>query len=233
MSLHLKETYKWLSEEQEKSSSVASPALHGLIAPLSRRILRLNRYIVKVDLGDRGSEEPGYGCPLQDQDQGEEEPHELEQEQDVAVDVMRGAKGEEKDDSNDDNGKCGEKQRHQDEAEEISSGIHRSKTRNDSHDANGEDDEDPQPAKRRKLRPVSTQNPTLSLDHSPMWRLRPFRSRTPSSTTQSDDAQCHANRRRLQTPVDDQQNHTPRSFSKPVRYDRDYTNRQVSGTAYS
>ena len=55
------------------------------------------------------------------------------------------------DDDDDDGEQQGEKRQHQDEAEE-SSGIHHSKSSGDGRDTSSENDEDPQLAKRQKLR---------------------------------------------------------------------------------
>jgi hypothetical protein len=100
-------------------------------------------------------EELGF-CSLprnQDRDEGgpqEQQQQQQQQQQEVVAEAMREEEG---DDDNGDREQRGEKWRHQDEAEESGS-IHHFESSGDSHDTSSEDDEDPRPVKRRKLRPA-------------------------------------------------------------------------------
>jgi hypothetical protein len=111
----------------------------------------------------------------------------------------------------------GEKQQHQDEAEEISSDIHHTEGSDHIHNTSDEDDEDPQPSKRRKRPSLSDRALAALRDQSPKSRLRRPRSLTPPSATQLevDDAQFQANHGRPPTPVDDGHYPSPRTSLGP------------------
>ncbi|CZR65297.1 uncharacterized protein PAC_15197 [Phialocephala subalpina] len=143
-------------------------------------------------------EELGHCSPLRSQDQ--EEPQE-QQQQDVVVDAMREG-------DYDYDGEW----RHQDDAEEVNSGIHQSESSDHSHDTNDEDDGDPRPAKRQKRSLVHiVKAVTPPREHSQAPRL------TPSSTMQPemDEARSQAEHGHLPTPADDEHHHTPRTPRSP------------------
>jgi hypothetical protein len=105
----------------------------------------------------------------------------------------------------------------------MNSGIRHSESSDDSHYANGqddegegEDDEDPRPVKRRKLPLMSTKVLT-SFGHRLTPRLTQPHSLTPSSTTEPeiDDSQSLADQRLLPTSVDNQHHLTPRPSQSP------------------
>jgi hypothetical protein len=138
-------------EEQEKSSSataLSSPQ------PPCRYTEQLSLQIDQEHKQGKTShsrlEELGFCSLLRERDQDEGEPQEQrqqQQQQEVAAEAMR----EEEGDDDGEREQRGEKRRHQDEAEE-SSGIHHSESSGDGRDTSSENDEDPRPAKRRKLR---------------------------------------------------------------------------------
>jgi hypothetical protein len=164
-------------EEQEKSSP----------APNSLRPRRPSVHPQTEQEHDRGgtscgrSEELGRGPPGRSQDRGEEA-QEQQQRREVAVELMReddGGNGEKPEER-------GAKRLHPDETE-ISSDIHYPEARDCSHNTGDEDNEDPRPAKRRRL--PSTGNalalpgepaPVANDDHHPL-RI----SRSPSVTVES------------------------------------------------
>jgi hypothetical protein len=121
--------------EQEKRPSVTAPRPRG---PQPQSAEPSHPPIDQEhDQGGTGYgrlEELGHCSPLRSQ--GQEEPQE-QQQQDIVVDAMR-------EDDYDYDGEW----RHQDEAEEINSGIHQSESSDHSHDTNYED---PRYAKRQKL----------------------------------------------------------------------------------
>jgi hypothetical protein len=139
-------------EEQEKSSSAT--ALSSPQPPCRYTKQSSPQIDQEDDQGDTSHSrlnELGYSSPLHEQDHGEEEPQEQQpqqQQQEVAAEAMR---EEEEGDDDWEWEQRGEKRRHQDEAEE-SSGIHHSESSGDSRNTSSENDEDPRPAKRRKLR---------------------------------------------------------------------------------
>ena len=141
-------------EEQEKSSSATAPSS----ARPHRHSTEQSYPRIDQEHGQGGTshsrlEELGFCSPPRNQDQDEGEPQEQQQQrqqqqQEVAAEAMREEEG---DDDNGEREQRGEKRRHQDEAEE-SSGIHHSESSGDGRNTSSENDEDPRPAKRRKLR---------------------------------------------------------------------------------
>jgi hypothetical protein len=160
-------------------------------------------------------EELGYSSPLRNRDQDEEEPQEQQQPQEVAGEAAR-----EDDDEDDDReqGQHREKRRRQNETEEINNDIHHSESSDRSYDTNSEDDEDPRPAKKRKLPTISTDMAlTPPREHSLKPRLTPPHSLTPPSATQlkMDNAQSQADHRHPPTPIYDEHHHTPGTSQSP------------------
>jgi hypothetical protein len=183
---------------------------------ISRRTASLTRNL-RIDQdhdqghGETGHvrlEELGYGSLLRNQGYGEEELQDQQQEQEVAVEAMR------KDDGDDDEKREQRRvKRHRGETEEISRDIHYSEGSEYSHDAGDEDDEDPRPAKRRKLPRVSTDvAATPPRGHSQKSRLRQPHRFKPSLI---DDAQSQAEYKHPPTPADDEHHCTPRISRSP------------------
>ena len=141
-------------KEQEKSSSVTAPSS---ACPHCHSTEQSHPWIDQEH--DQGGtshsrlKELGFCSPPRNQDQDEGGPQEQQQQQQQQQEVAAKAMKEEEegDDDNGEREQRGEKRRHQDEAKE-SSGIHHSESSSDSHDTRSEDDEDPRPAKRQKLR---------------------------------------------------------------------------------
>jgi hypothetical protein len=159
-------------EEQEMPSSAPAP---GSLRP--RRPSAEPPHPHTEQEHDRG----GSGTPLRSQDQGEEA-REQQQRQEVVVERIReddGGDGEEPEER-------GEKRRQPDETE-IGSDIYHPEASGCSHNTGDEDNEDPRPAKRRRL--PSTDNalirpdepaPVANDDHHPLRT-----SRSPSVTVES------------------------------------------------
>jgi hypothetical protein len=139
-------------EDQEK---VSSPGASGSLLP-RRNSAGLSRRQADQEFDQNvtsygGLEELRRGTPLRSQDQGEE-PQEQQQRQEVVEEAMR----EEEDDGDNEEReprgeKRGEKRGRQDRNEEISRDSHHSEDSDCRHNTSDEDDEDPRPAKRRKL----------------------------------------------------------------------------------
>ena len=187
-------------EEQEKSSSAT--ALSSPQPPCRYTEQSSPQIDQEDDQGDTSHNRLGYSSPLCEQDHGEElqEQHLQQQQQEVAVQAMR-----EDDDDDDDWEQRGEKQRHQDEIEQIRTNVYHSKNSNHSHNTSNED-EDPRPAKRRKFRlrrPRSLTPPNEDSDGSES--PRPAKQRQPSSnsdpTSKHDLQRLH---KRLTAPVQTQ-----------------------------
>jgi hypothetical protein len=175
-------------EEQEKSSSAPAPA-PAPGSPRPRRPSAEPPHPHTEQEHDRGgtscgrSEELGRGPPRRSQDRGEEA-QEQRQRQEVAVELMR-----EEDDGGDreEPGERGEKRRRRPDETEIGSDIQHPEASDWSHDIGDEDDEDPRPAKRRRL--PSTDNAlTLPDEPAPVANDDDHHSRTsrsPSVTAES------------------------------------------------
>jgi hypothetical protein len=134
-------------KEQEKSSSGPAPSSLRPRRPSSEPSHpRVDQEHDRVGASNGRSEELERGSPLGSQDKGEES-QELEQ-QEVAVEEEGGGGG-----NGEERGRRGEKQRHQDEAKEISSGNHYPRGSDRGYDTNDKDNEDPRPAKLRKPPP--------------------------------------------------------------------------------
>jgi len=168
-------------EEQEKSSSAPAPCTphpqHRSVEPLHPQIDQEHN---QSGTGNVRLEELRNGSSLCSQDK--EEPQE---QQEVTIEAMR----EGEDDDKPEREPQGAKRRHQDRKEETSSDMHYAEDSDRSHKTNDmdiEDDEDPQPAKRRKLPPVPTDNAlTPPCKYRPKRRLRGPHNLTPPSTSQS------------------------------------------------
>jgi hypothetical protein len=167
-------------EEQEMSSSAPAP---GSLHP--RRTSAEPPHPHTEQEHDRGGasrgrpEELGRGPPCRSQDRGEEA-QEQQQRQEVAVELMRGDDGGDREEP----GERGEQRRQPDETE-IGSDIQHPEASDCS--IGGEDDDDPRPAKRRRL--PSTENaltlpdepaPVTNNDHHPSRT-----SQSPSVTLES------------------------------------------------
>lgn len=116
-------------------------------------------------------------------------------------------------------GNRGEKRRRQDGKEEVSSNIHQSEGSDCSYNTNNDDEEDeqPRPAKRRKLLSTPTYKaPAPPLDYNSKARLRQPHSVTPPLAMQLevDDMQPQADPRNPPTPVNDE-HHTPHPSRSP------------------
>jgi len=116
-------------------------------------------------------EELGCGTLLGSQGEAVES-QELEQQEGAAEEEGGGG------DDDIERGRWGKRQRHLDEAKEINSSNHHLKSNDRGYDTTDEDDEDPQPAKRRKpthhvltppdeLAPVENDHHTLRTSRSP------------------------------------------------------------------
>ena len=188
--------------EQEELSAT-SPS-----SPHPRRFAEPSHSQIDQDHGQGRLEELGYSSRFFSQED-KEGPLEQQEQEEGGVDEMRQEVVEEEDDDDDDddNGEReqrGGKRQHHDE--ETSSGIYHSEGNERSHDTGHEDDEEPRPAKRRKLPSVSTDVAlTPLLEHSPTPHLRRPRSLTPSSTAQPEmgDAQSQADHGHPPTLADD------------------------------
>jgi hypothetical protein len=197
--------------EQKKSSSAPAPSsprphCDSVEPPLPQ----IDREHDQSGTSYGRLEELGHGSPLRSQDQ--EEPQE-QQQQGVVVEAVRA------DDYDDDGerGQRGEKRPHQDEAEEISSDNCHPKDSDCSHDT-GDEDDDPRPAKRRKLPPAPTDKaltPPLAYNSEAGPKQR-HNLTTPSTTQlELDDTQSRVDRGSLPTPVDSEQHHMPRPSRSP------------------
>jgi len=99
-----------------------------------------------------GFKGPGHTTPLHSRGQEEDGPQERQQ-QEAALEPIENEDSE----NGDDGEQRREKRRHQEETEEISSGTHQSEDGAHTHNTNGQDDEGPRPAKRRrKLKHLAT-----------------------------------------------------------------------------
>ena len=211
-----------LAFEAQEELSAASPS-----SPRPRRSAEPSHPRIDQDRDQGRLEELGHSSRPRSQEQDEEGPREQEGQDEVAVDEMRQEEVvvvEEKegggdDDDNREREQRGGKRQHQDEG--ISSGIRHSESSGHSRGTDDEDDENPRPAKRRRLPPASPDvPPTLPLEHSPKPCLRQPRSLTPSSTTQLEIGELppQADHRHLSTPVGDEHYCTrPTSRSPSVR----------------
>jgi hypothetical protein len=118
-------------------------------------------------------EELRCGTPLRSQDQGEEPP-EQQQRQEAVVEAMR----EEEDDGDNEREPQGEKRGCEDRNKEIGSDKHHSEGSDCSQNTSDEDDEDPRPARRRKLRTEPTKallakQLEIARYHLPPWETQP------------------------------------------------------------
>jgi hypothetical protein len=116
-----------------------------------------------------------------------------------------------------DAGKQGEERRHQDTYIEIRSETHHSVNTDDNNNTCDTGDEDPRPAKRRKLRAAPAATPTICRKHPPKLRLGQHRPLVALSTTRSkmNDAQPQANHGHLSNFVDKSYRHVSRSSRSP------------------
>lgn len=140
-------------EELEKSSSATAPSS----ARLYRHSTEQSYPRIDQEHGQGGTshsrlEELGFCSPPRNQDQDEgEQQQQQQQQQEVASEAMREEEEEEGDDDNREQEQRGKKRWRHDKAEE-GSGFHHSKSSGDGRDTSSENDEDPRPVKRRKLR---------------------------------------------------------------------------------
>jgi len=178
----LKRDMQLAFEEQEKPSSAPAPG-----SPRPRRPSAEPPHPHTEQEHDRDgtscgrSEEPGRGPPRRSQDPGEEAQEQL-QRQEVAAELMREDGGGDREEP----GERGERRRQPDETE-ISSDIEHPEASDCSHGTGDEDDEDPRPAKRRRL-PSTDNAPTLPDEPAPVANddHHPSRtSRSPSVTAES------------------------------------------------
>jgi hypothetical protein len=111
-----------------------------------------------------GFKGPGHTTPLHSRGQEEDGPQERQQ-QEAALEPIENQDSE----NGDDGEQRREKRRHQEETEEISSGTHQSEDGAHTHNTNGQDDEGPRPAKRRrKLKHLAT---PVSMKHAMIVNL--------------------------------------------------------------
>jgi hypothetical protein len=111
----------------------------------------------------------------------------------------------------------GDKRWHHDETEQISSGNRYSGSSEHVHDTSDDDDEDPRPAKRRKL-PVSTEGiPTPHREHTPPRWPSPPHCFMPLSKEQVevDDAESQADHGFLPHPISDDLHRNLRDSQSP------------------
>ncbi|KAG9228480.1 hypothetical protein BJ875DRAFT_477366 [Amylocarpus encephaloides] len=158
-----------------------------------------------------GLEKLTYGSPVCSQDHQAEEAQE-QQEQEVAVE------GSSNSDGGPEPGEWGEKRRYQDMPRETNSDTHypEDSDRNRKTNAEYEDDEDPRPAKRRRLRSgaahealATPSDLNLEATSSQPRRI------TPPSGTQLDNTQSQADRKSPPAPVDDTQCRIPQTSRDP------------------
>jgi hypothetical protein len=105
------------------------------------------------------------------------------------------------------------KRQHKDETEAIISDIRHPESTDYSHDTSDEDDDDPRPAKRRKLPIISTSHSM----HNPKHCVIRSDSVTPPSATQHkrDELQHQANHGHPSTLIGNDRHHTPRTPHSP------------------
>jgi hypothetical protein len=170
-------------EEQEKSSIItpSSPRPHRSAEPSH---LQVDQEHDQSGTGNARLEELRHGSPLRSRGQ-KEEPQEQRQRQEVAVEMMR---EEEDDGDNEEQEPQGEKRQRQGN-EETSCDSHPPKGSDSSHNTSDEADEDPLPAKRRKLPPTPTDSALAPPDKpTPVdndQHHTPQTSRSPSITVES------------------------------------------------
>ena len=141
-------------EEQEKPSFPPAPSSPRPHRPSAKPLHpQIDREHDQSGTGYGRLEELKRGTPLRSQDQGEE-PQEQQQRQEVVIEAIR---EEEDDGDNAEREPQGEKRGRQDSNKEISRDNH-PKGGDCSHNTSDGDDEDPRPAKRRKLPPTPTDN---------------------------------------------------------------------------